>query len=332
MQYDELAFVNVQLAGMLRSGIPLEGALRQLSTTLQRGDLQSEFKCLEADLAKGVPLREAIGARHLPDLYRRMILVGAQGNDLPGVLVLLADHYQRTNAIATRLKGLMVYPALVLVAALALSSFLAVFFRSFCRDIPQIVNESSASLGFGPWMTVMIWTPVGVLGVLAFSALLGFAVPQVRRWLRWHLPGFKEAALAQMASAMRLMLKGGTNLADALGLLAGLESQTPAGEDVALWQRRLAEGGAHFQDLAAGSKVVPPLFSWLVSSGGEDLVAGFERAAEIYQARAKFRVELLLYTALPVSILFLGVMLVSQAYPVIRLFVQFGSMIDQLGQ
>src|SRR5437868_4819776 len=140
MQYDELAFVNLQLAGMLRSGIPLEGALRQLSTTLRRGDLQGAFRKLEADLAKGIPLREAIVARQLPDLYRRMILIGAQGNDLPGMLVLLADHYQRSNAITTRLKGLMVYPTLVLLAALALSSFLAVFFRTFTRELPQILN------------------------------------------------------------------------------------------------------------------------------------------------------------------------------------------------
>src|SRR5260221_11098429 len=108
------------------------------------------------------------------------------------------------------------------MAALALSCFLALLFRSFSQDIPQILNESGSSLGFGPWTAVMIWMPVGVLGLLAGSSMVGFALPPLRRWLRWHLPGFKEAALAQLASAMRLMLKGGTNLADALGLLHGL--------------------------------------------------------------------------------------------------------------
>jgi len=205
--------------------------------------------------------------------------------------------------------------------------------RSHSSEVVLVTpNEVDANLMFGPWVSLLIWMPVGVLSSLVVLALVGFAVPPIRRWLRWHLPGFKEAALAQLASAMRLMLQGGTNLADALGLLGALESQSPAGRDIASWQRRLAEGHARFEDLAADSKVVPPLFSWLVSSGGEDMAAGFARAAEIYQSRANFRVELLLYTALPVSILFLGVMLVSQAYPVIRLFVQFGSMIDQLGQ
>ncbi len=109
-------------------------------------------------------------------------------------------------------------------------------------------------------------------------------------------------------------------------------SRTPAGADVIRWQRRLAEGHARFADLAADSKVVPPLFAWLVSGAQEDLAEGFGRAAEIYQARANYRVEMLLYAALPVSVLFVGGMVLSQAYPLIRLVVQFGSVIDQLGR
>src|SRR5438552_3309414 len=125
MKYDELAFVNLQLAGMLKSGIPLEGALLQLSRTMRRGRLRSEMEALEAQLKNGVPLSDALAARPLPDLYKRMLLVGAQTQDLPGILTLLADHYQRVNSIAARLKGLLVYPSIVILASLVLSFFLA---------------------------------------------------------------------------------------------------------------------------------------------------------------------------------------------------------------
>ncbi len=332
MNYDELAFVNLQLAGMLKSGIPLEGALQQLSKSMRRGDLRPEFERLQSDLAAGTPLATALNARALPEFYRRMVLVGAQGNDLPGVLILLADHYQRMSSIGARLKGLMVYPSIVILASLGLSCFLALFFRSFSEDIPKILGDVDAEMVVGRATTALIWTPVLVLTFAAAFLVATLLVAPLRRWLRWRLPGFKEAALAQLASAMNLMLRGGTNLADALGLLRLLESGTAAGCDVQEWQRRLAEGRARFPDLAAGSKVVPPLFLWLVGSSDEDLAQGFERAAEIYQGRAAHRIEMLLYAALPVSILCLGVMLASQAYPVMRLFVQFGSMIDRLGQ
>ena len=135
MKNDEFAFLNQQLAAMLRDGIPLEGALRRLCADLQHGPLRTELQLLEADLARGTPLTEAIRPRQLPDLYKRMLEVGAQSHDLPGVLTLLADHYQRKNAIWTRLKGLMVYPLLVLTAAFLLAAFLSLLLHEFLLGI-----------------------------------------------------------------------------------------------------------------------------------------------------------------------------------------------------
>jgi type II secretory pathway component PulF len=60
MNLDEFPFVNQQLAGMLKSGIPLEGALKQLCATMRRGALRGELEKLEADLTQGVPLAEAL--------------------------------------------------------------------------------------------------------------------------------------------------------------------------------------------------------------------------------------------------------------------------------
>ena len=93
MKYEELAFVNQQLAGMLKTGIPLEGALRQLCAQMRRGRLRAELEALEADLVRGLPLAEALAARKLPEFYVKMIQLGARTNDLPGILTLVADYY-----------------------------------------------------------------------------------------------------------------------------------------------------------------------------------------------------------------------------------------------
>jgi type II secretory pathway component PulF len=332
MKQDEFAFLNLQLAGMLRSGIPLEGALRQLCATMQRGGLRAELQLLEADLSQGTPLREALPKRRLPDFYRQMIQVGIQSNDLPGVLTLVADYYQKVSLIGTRLKGLMIYPLIVLLASMTLSFLLASIFRVFSQDLPPLLEDLTGQTATFAGVPSMVWMPVIVLTLASSVTILVLLVPQLRRALQWRLPGFKEAGLSQLASAMGLMLKSGNNLSDALGLLKGLESKSPVGRDITLWQARLAGGHAQFPQIAAGSKIVPPLFSWLVNSGGEDMAEGFRRAAEIYYARAVHRIEMLLYAALPVAILFLGVMLISQAYPLVRIFIQFGTVLDRLGQ
>jgi type II secretory pathway component PulF len=67
----------------------------------------------------------------------------------------------------------------------------------------------------------------------------------------------------------------------------------------------------------------------MVGQSGEDLAAGFQRAAEIYQARASYRVETLLYSALPCSVLALGLVIVSQIQPVLAAFIQFMNSIGE---
>src|SRR5947199_804863 len=140
MNYDEFAFFNQQLAGMLRSGIPLEGSLKQLCAGMRTGRLRDEMQQLEAGLARGIPLKEAVAQRALPPFYIQMVEIGVRSNDLPGVLTLLADYYHRANALWTRLKGLMVYPLLVIVVSLGLTLMLSLAFgRYLSRFFDQLV-------------------------------------------------------------------------------------------------------------------------------------------------------------------------------------------------
>jgi type II secretory pathway component PulF len=326
MNYEELAFVNQQLAGMLKSGIPLEGALRGLCAGMKRGRFRTQLEALEADLAKGVPLREALAARQLPEFYVKMIQAGAPTHDLPGILTLVADYYQRAHVGWTRLKGLLVYPVIVLAASLGLSAFVAVICTTIVSGNVGLFNALIGSEIEG--MLVAMWTPAVGLLVVSLAVALALLVPAFRRALRWWLPGFKEHSLTHFASAMNLMLSSGTHLGEALDLAERLETGSPAGAELRQWKRRLAEGNAKIADLAKDSKVFPPLFVWLLAQGGEDLAAGFKKAAEIYFARATSRIELLLYVALPVSVLVVGVMILGQFFPLFRLLT---SMIDMLG-
>jgi type II secretory pathway component PulF len=312
MNYDEFAFFNQQLAAMLREGIPLEGALKQLCAGMRSGPLRAEIEQLEADLARGTPLKEALARRALPDLYRQMIQIGARSNDLPGVLTLLADHYHRANALWTRLKGLLVYPLIVILVSLGLTLLISLNFSRF-------LSQFGTELAPQPILTIpSIWMPPIVLALVALLGVAAVCIPSWRARLRWRLPAFREASLAQLASAMALMLKNGTTLPEALALAEALESATPAAKALAHWRQLVEAGQGKPAEWTGDSRPFPPLFLWLVQKGGENVAAGFQKAAEIYQARASYRIEIALYGALPVSILLLGEMVLWQAIPLVR--------------
>jgi type II secretory pathway component PulF len=325
MNYDEFAFFNQQLAAMLREGVPLEGALKQLCAGMRLGPLRTETQQLEADLARGTPLKEALARRSLPDLYRQMVELGARSNDLPGVLTLLADHYRRTNALWTRLTGLMVYPLIVILVSLALTVLISLNFSHFMAQFMEHLDPQ-------PQFTIpSIWAPPIVLALMALIGLAAVSIPSWRACLRWRLPAFREASLAQLASAMTLMLKNGTTLPEALALAEAVESASPAGKALARWRQLVEAGQGKPAAWTGDSRPFPPLFLWLVQKGGEDVAAGFEKAAEIYQARAAYRIELALYGVLPVSILLLAQMVLWQAIPLLRSLIWFMDMLGGTG-
>ncbi|HWD20827.1 MAG TPA: type II secretion system F family protein [Verrucomicrobiae bacterium] len=325
MNYDEFAFFNQQLAAMLRDGISLEGALLRLTAEMRVGSLRSELEKLAADLSHGIPLGQALRARRLPDLYRQLLEVGVASQDLPGVLTLLADYYQRRQLIWTRLKGLMVYPLIVLLCAFLLSCFLSyimsgVVLTGFVSTFYWDRERQHIFLGF--------WIPPIVLGLVFAAVVAAMTAPGLRRALRWRLPAFKEASVAEVGAAMALMLRSGVGLPEALALAEGLEKGTPAQREIGRWRERLAGGRGKFSEMAAEGGVFPPLFLWMVGHAGEDLGAGFQRASEIYQARAAHRTEMMLYAALPCAVLALGIMILTEMQPA---FTELVRLMDAVG-
>ena len=327
MKSDEFAFFNQQLAAMLRDGVPLEGALKRLCVEMRDGTLKTELQALETSLSEGTPLSAAVRARRLPELYQNLLEVGAQSGNLPGVLTLVADYYQRKHNLWTRLLGLMVYPAMVLCASFALSCFLSYILNTLVW--PNLASLTSGAMP--PGIKVMMWLSPAVLGVATAAVLASLTTPMLRRALRWRLPAFRESSLAEVASAMALLLRAGVPLDRALALVERLEEDSCAEGELAEWRRRLAAGRGKFADLAMPGRAFPPLFVWLVSQSGDDLAGGFQKAAEIYQSRAGYSRELLLYSALPCAVLALGVMVVVQVQPVFATLVRFMNMIGDAG-
>jgi type IV pilus assembly protein PilC len=333
MKHDEFAFFNQQLAAMLRDGIPLEGALRRLCQDMRAGSLRNELQTLEADLAKGTPIAEALQSRQLPELYKRMILVGVKSGDLPGALTMLADYFQRQSNVWTRLKSMMTYPLIVMFVAFLISLVLA--FAWSCVIGPAFKDIYS---GMGirlPSATIFALSTLQVIWVfpVAFSLLFllvlsAIFLPAVRGKVLWRLPAFKEATISRIASSIALLMKNGVSLPDAIGLTEQLETSPAAAADLQRWARNLAGGIAKFSEVAAGNKLIPPLFVWIVAGAGENLAEGFNRAAGIYHTRAIYRTEVALYSVLPVTSLFLGVVVISQAFLVISMFLPMIAMIS----
>jgi type II secretory pathway component PulF len=249
-----------------------------------------------------------------------MIKVGIKSNNLPEVLTMLADYYSRVNNLQTRLKGLLVYPAITLVVMLALTLFVAYVNQNLVADMFFNDSELSALVSStlnSFWSTVMIWSPVYLIVLLVVCFIVCLGSGRIRNSLRWQLPGFREASLSQIASCMNIMLRGGCTLDESLLLVQQMEKDNPAGEELAQWHERLASGQGKIREIAQPGKVFPLEFIWMLGTDEEKLVRGFERTAELYYDREKQRVRMFLQGVVPMAICTLGLIAALQFFPLI---------------
>ncbi len=331
MNLDELTFANRQLADMLKSGVPLEGSLHQLCSTMSRGALRSELEALEKDLTKGIPLEEALDSRKLPDFYVKMIKVGVKSNNLPEVLTMLADYYSRVNNLQTRLKGLLIYPAIILVVMLALTLFVAYVNQTFVAEMffndPELSALVSSTLNSSS-SVIMLWSPVILIVLLVACFFVCLGSGKIRSSLRWKLPGFREASLSQIASSMNIMLRGGCTLDESLQMVQQMEKNNPAGKELAQWHQRLASGRGKIREIVQPGTVFPLEFVWMLGCDEERLVTGFERTSQLYYDREKQCTSMFLNGVVPIAIAVLGMVAAVQFIPLI---VALTTMMEHMG-
>src|SRR5258708_13799316 len=134
---------------------------------MRAGPLRGEIEQLEANLKRGTPLPEALAGRRLPPFYVQMIQIGVRSNDLPGVLTMLADHYHRANALATRLKGLLAYPLIVILVSLGLTLILSLVFSRF---LPGLFNHISPAPFSAALMRCLRFPPLLLSALALFCA------------------------------------------------------------------------------------------------------------------------------------------------------------------
>ncbi|MDB6053468.1 MAG: Type fimbrial assembly protein PilC [Verrucomicrobiales bacterium] len=317
MYYEQLAFANRQLAGLLRSGIPLEEGLQKFASDLKDRKLVGQFDALEKQLAQGVSLPKALENSTFPPFYKKLVSLGCQSNDLPEVLLMIADHYEKTAGLLLQIRGMLVYPLIVVVGACILSFSMD---RMFAFTTPVMksgfqegeFDTSLATLGhFAPFVLMGI-------SILFFVSII---TPLFRRqMLRW-VPGFKESVLARIGNGSSLLIKKGVPLAEALELIASLESG-PFRMALQRWAADIRTGIAGIKN-PGGCQSLPGLFVSFIQNSGENLALGFDEASLYYARRAKYRMEIGLYCFLPIITIALGFLVCAQGLGVIQLIIRY---------
>ncbi len=332
MNTEELAFVNRQLAGMLKSGIPLEAGLKKMTESMSSGRLKDQLGQLGDRLEKGQAVEQAVDGLDLPDTYKRLLALGQESQSMPKVLSCVADYYERIGTLVTRLRGLAIYPMLILVCGLLVAGLMAFLASMLKNDLAILTDDffgrgrsELSQLFASSWISIF---PMGVFAVGFLFYVIVLRSQKMRRFFSWKIPMLRDAALAQYAGLSEALLASGARLPEVIGMVRKLESGSAMETDLAQIEQNLAEGHAGYDSASRGCRTIPNFFNWIVAQAGEDVTAGFGHARTIYTSRAESKMQAFLYCFLPVNILLIGLLLLVFFIPTISFAADLLKMIE----
>src|SRR5437899_1916525 len=123
-----------QFATMINSGLPLVQALDILSQQTENKVLADVTRAVVYDVESGHTLADALRKhpKAFTDLYVNMVAAGEAGGILDTILLRLAQFLEKNDAIVRKVKGAMIYPAVIFsVAAIAVAVLLIFVIPTF---------------------------------------------------------------------------------------------------------------------------------------------------------------------------------------------------------
>ena len=161
---------------MINAGLPLVQSLTILAAQTENKTLQEVTKAVVHDVESGNTLADAFSKhpKAFTDLYVNMVAAGEAGGILDTILLRLATFLEKSDALIRKVKGAMVYPAVIFSVAIIAISVLLIFviptfqsmFASVNLELPLptrvVIGMSDLLIGF--W-----WVGIGVVAAAFFG-------------------------------------------------------------------------------------------------------------------------------------------------------------------
>ena len=123
-----LIFFFRQMAFMLRAGLSVTESLALANAQVSSGRLRLTCKLLLKDIESGSALSAAM-SKHpdvFPDMAINLMVAGENTGDLDSIMERLALHLEKKAALRSQMINAMIYPAIVVLAAIGVAIFMVV--------------------------------------------------------------------------------------------------------------------------------------------------------------------------------------------------------------
>ena len=320
----DLALFTRSLARLIEAGLPLADAVR-LAADVPGGALAllAEDLCTEiragASLAQALERRDPAAQPVFGPVYRALVSAAEAGGVLGQSLNRLADYTERADQLSQSVRSALVYPALLLGAALVSLLVLLVFvvpqfeslFAGLGREVPlltRIILGGAGLLRSYGW--IVLAAGIAALFYLRHQmrgAAFRKAMQARLMGLSYIGPVIMKIILERMARSLSELLQNKVALPEALALAAAVSGDNQFRDGLIQAGLRVREGQS-LSDALAQQRMFPELMLQLVRVGeeGSAMAGMLAHLADIYAMDAEAAARRLIALLEPVLVLLIG--------------------------
>jgi type IV pilus assembly protein PilC len=134
-----------QVAAMLRSGVPIVRTLEILASEAEHKQMKKILEDVNSSIRQGSSFSEAVAPHEdaFPVLFHAMVDAGEASGTLDACLERAGSSFSRTAKLNSRVKGAMIYPAIILIVLIGM---LVVMLTVVVPQFVEIFEDSGTEL------------------------------------------------------------------------------------------------------------------------------------------------------------------------------------------
>ncbi|TVQ77559.1 MAG: type II secretion system F family protein [Phycisphaeraceae bacterium] len=318
-----------QLSTLQDAGLPLLRSLQILEQQQKPGLLKNVLQSVVEDVQGGSSLSDAMAKhpRAFNILYTKMVAAGEVGGVLDVILQRLAEFMEKAQRLKRKVKGAMIYPAMVIIVAVAIVSGIMYFiipkfveiFQDFGVNLPGLtvflmeVSNWVAGNRPGQGIAGIVWIVFGIPGAFVLYKLLKLTKPGKALFdtLFLYMPIvgklLRKTTIARFTRTLGTLITAGVPILEAITITKETSGNYVFEKALGKVHDSIREGES-FAGPLRDAKVCDALVVNMIDVGEEtgDLDTMLLKIADNYDEEVDTAVASLVSLIEPLLILFLG--------------------------
>ena len=295
---DRITFTR-QLATLIGAGLPLATSLRTVAEQTQSKAMRAIVEEILANVESGKTLYDSFAQYSdiFNGVYLALIKAGETSGTLDLALKRLADQEEKDAALLSKIKGALVYPAIIFVVIIAVLAFMMIMVVPQVKSLYEDMGEELPGLTkflvdisdfFGNFWWLVLMITIGVAGAIWYAVKRTPVGRKTADSFKIHVPIFgglfRKLYVSRFARTAEMMLATGVPMLDSVKIAIDATSNVIIEEEYSK-SLEIIKGGKALSESLKDRNYMLPLVPQMASIGEEsgkiDEMLG--KAAQVYE-------------------------------------------------